>query len=183
MQNVCSSWAQPKGCVSECFLLAETSHVGSRDYMVSKHHVALELLLLKWKSPGNHNTVPALLPRASPLCGAGKVHLFSLAPTALSTLFLPTLQPCCFWTGTTGCSLIDWKYHCSPLPLFFHVYIGVMLYVVAMLREELGKLMIPGQSIWHCVYFGRLRPRPMWDPALKNLSIFARILSSCCQSS
>lgn len=48
-----------------------------------KHHVALELLLLKWESPTNHNAVPALLPRASPLCGAGKVHLFSLAPTTL----------------------------------------------------------------------------------------------------
>lgn len=87
-----------------------------------KHHVALKLLLLKWKCPANYNAVPpALLPWASPLRGAGRGHLFPLGPTILYTLFLPTLWPCCFWTGTTGCPLITWKCQSSPLSLSFHV--------------------------------------------------------------
>jgi len=108
VQNGYLTQAQPKGCTSACFLLAETSRVGGRGYMVSEASRSIRVATSEMKKPSelqhcsSHPSTQSL-----PSVGSSQRPSVSTCPPQ------PCLLYCCLPCGRAAFGLTQLVVHSS----------------------------------------------------------------------
>lgn len=144
-----------------------------------KHHVALELLLLKWKSPANYNAIPPTpIPRAS-ACGerAGAICLH-LAPQ-------PCLLYSCLPCGPAAFGQAQLVVRSWPGKVSFILCLPLSVFRLGS-HYTLWQFWRKNQDNWWSQdkTYGIASILVGWDPVPSETqhwrsSLFSRLLSSC----